>query len=214
MQVDADASVLRGKLGEMLNAVLGRQAHRAELAAWFSVSLDNWQCHAEAPLGSMPLLLHSVPNRASSHPATHSIAFVVSLAAARILTVQCQARSGLQGGHSGVLHLHRRPVSTLSPTACVALPLPPVCLLQFLDFDRGCIMSHGEYMAGVQALREWSSQPQQARQYSSYGRMVADKKQHRRVEWEAQRALQEPITAAQTVRCHAGGPQGVRYRQR
>jgi hypothetical protein len=38
MQVDADSSVLRGKLGEMLNCVLGRQAHRAELAAWFSVS--------------------------------------------------------------------------------------------------------------------------------------------------------------------------------
>lgn len=40
LQVDADSSVLRGKLGEMLNAVLGRQAHKAELAAWFSVS---WQ---------------------------------------------------------------------------------------------------------------------------------------------------------------------------
>lgn len=38
MQVDADSSLLRGKLGEMLNSVLGRQAHRAELAAWFSVS--------------------------------------------------------------------------------------------------------------------------------------------------------------------------------
>jgi hypothetical protein len=31
--------VLRGKLGEMLNVVLGRQAHKAELGAWFSVSL-------------------------------------------------------------------------------------------------------------------------------------------------------------------------------
>jgi hypothetical protein len=30
--------------------------------------------------------------------------------------------------------------------------------------------------------------------------MVSDKKQHRRVEWSAQRALQEPVTAAQTVR--------------
>lgn len=39
LQVDADSNVLRGKLGEMLNAVLGRQAHKTELAAWFSVSM-------------------------------------------------------------------------------------------------------------------------------------------------------------------------------
>jgi len=42
MQVDADSSVLRSKLGEMLNTVLGRQAHRAELAAWFSVSTPSY----------------------------------------------------------------------------------------------------------------------------------------------------------------------------
>lgn len=60
-------------------------------------------------------------------------------------------------------------------------------------------MSQHEFMAGVQALRAWSVQPQQAKQYTSQKQMVADKKQHRRVEWNAQQALQEPITAAQTV---------------
>jgi hypothetical protein len=60
-------------------------------------------------------------------------------------------------------------------------------------------MTHDEYMTGIQSLREWSVQPQQARQYSSFNRMAADKKQHRRVEYNAQQALQEPITAAQIV---------------
>lgn len=60
-------------------------------------------------------------------------------------------------------------------------------------------MTHDEYMTGIQSLRAWSVQPQQARQYSSFNRMAADKKQHRRVEYNAQQALQEPITAAQTV---------------
>lgn len=50
LQVDADSCVLRGKLGEMLNIVLGRQAHRAELAAWFVVSgiftqMDSFRSH-------------------------------------------------------------------------------------------------------------------------------------------------------------------------
>jgi hypothetical protein len=84
------------------------------------------------------------------------------------------------------------------PVADLSRLLPCVSL-QFLDFDRGCILSLHEFMAGVQALRAWSVQPQQAKQYTSQKQMVADKKQHRRVEWNAQQALQEPITAAQTV---------------
>jgi hypothetical protein len=75
----------------------------------------------------------------------------------------------------------------------------PCVSLQFLDFDRGCIMSQHEFMKGVQALRAWSVQPKQAKQYSSQRQMVADKKQHRRVEWNAQQALQQPITASQAV---------------
>lgn len=71
--------------------------------------------------------------------------------------------------------------------------------MQFLDFDRGCIMAQQEFSQGIQQLRAWSASPQQARQYSSFQRMSADKKQHRRVDWSAQRALQEPVTAAQTV---------------
>lgn len=71
---------------------------------------------------------------------------------------------------------------------------------QFLDYDRGCIMSHTEFMAGVENLRAWSAAPEHAKQYSSHGQLVSDKKQHRRVEWSAQKALQEPVTAAQTVR--------------
>jgi hypothetical protein len=47
LQVDAGNCVLRGKLGEMLNCVLGRQAHKTELAAWFSVSIV--QAAAAAP---------------------------------------------------------------------------------------------------------------------------------------------------------------------
>lgn len=112
LQVDADSSVLRSKLGEMLNTVLGRQAHRAELAAWFS----------------------------------------------------------------------------------------------FLDFDRGAIMTRTEFSTAIQQLRSWSAAPERARQYSSFARMAADKKQHRRVEWSAQKALQEPVTAAQTVGWHAAKP--------
>jgi hypothetical protein len=60
-------------------------------------------------------------------------------------------------------------------------------------------MSRQEYNQGIQALRAWSAAPEEARQYSSHNRMAADKKQHRRVEWNAQKALQEPITAAQAV---------------
>lgn len=66
-------------------------------------------------------------------------------------------------------------------------------------------MSQHEFMTGVRQLREWSAQPQQAKQYSSHVQMVADKKQHRRVEWEAQKALQEPVTAAQTVSVYMCG---------
>lgn len=73
-------------------------------------------------------------------------------------------------------------------------------LTQFLDYDRGCIMGRAEFMAGVENLRAWSAAPERAKQYSSHGQLVADKKQHRRVEWSAQKALQEPVTAAQTVR--------------
>jgi len=71
---------------------------------------------------------------------------------------------------------------------------------QFLDFDRGAIMTRTEFSTAIQQLRSWSAAPERARQYSSFARMAADKKQHRRVEWSAQKALQEPVTAAQTVR--------------
>lgn len=87
------------------------------------------------------------------------------------------------------------PLSSRTSSTLAALSLQ----LQFLDFDRGAIMTRTEFSTSIQQLRSWSAGPELARQYSSFARMAADKKQHRRVEWSAQKALQEPVTAAQTV---------------
>jgi hypothetical protein len=60
-------------------------------------------------------------------------------------------------------------------------------------------MCREEYRQAVQLLREFSAQPQKARQYSSYDHWRADHLQHRRVEWNPQTSLQEPLTASQQV---------------
>lgn len=112
LEVDGDSSVLRGKLGDMLNDLLGRQAVKVELQAWFT----------------------------------------------------------------------------------------------FLSYDRGCIMCREEYRQAVQLLREFSAHPQKARQYSSYDHWRADHLQHRRVEWNPQTSLQEPLTASQQIGWHAAKP--------
>jgi hypothetical protein len=70
----------------------------------------------------------------------------------------------------------------------------------FLSYDRGCIMCMEEYCQAVQLLRQFSANPQKARQYSSYDHWRADHLQHRRVEWNPQTSLQEPLTASQQVR--------------
>jgi hypothetical protein len=83
---------------------------------------------------------------------------------------------------------------------------PPCCLCSlhawftFLSYDRGCIMCREEYCQAVHLLRQFSANPQKARQYSSYDHWRADHLQHRRVEWNPQTSLQEPITASQQVR--------------
>lgn len=71
----------------------------------------------------------------------------------------------------------------------------------FMDFDRGCIMPREEYKEAVHLLRQFSADPQQAKSYQSFDRWKADHRLHRRVEWDPQRALQEPITASQQVSC-------------
>lgn len=69
----------------------------------------------------------------------------------------------------------------------------------FLSYDRGCIMCREEYEQAVRQLREFSANPQKAKQYSSYDRWQSDHKQHRRVDWNPQTSLQEPLTATQQV---------------
>eukprot|EP00878_Enallax_costatus_P026267 GHUV01028166.1.p1 GENE.GHUV01028166.1~~GHUV01028166.1.p1 ORF type:complete len:163 (+),score=27.74 GHUV01028166.1:307-795(+) len=112
-------------------------------------------------------------------------------------------------------------VVTLYRTCCpstavqVHIPLPmapagPMLFLQawftFMDFDRGCIMPREEYQEAVHLLRQFSADPQQAKSYKSFDRWKADHRLHRRVEWDPQRALQEPITASQQIGWHAMKP--------
>jgi hypothetical protein len=164
-QVDAGSCILRGKLGCMLDAILGRPAKRAELSAWFTVRVcgEPWRWPAHCWHARWPRVALSSSG---------------SCARAR-RTAACWRT-----------HTH---------THC---PAPRTT--QFLDFDRSCVMSRGEYDTAVAQLREWSASPQRARQYASFSRWREDRKQHRRVEWSPQRALQEPLTAAQTVRLQLG----------
>eukprot|EP00775_Hariotina_reticulata_P004473 gene4473-4727_t len=120
LQVNGGNSILRGKLGQMLNEILCRQAHKAELQAWFT----------------------------------------------------------------------------------------------FCDYDRGCIMTRAEYEQAVHMLCQFSGNPQKARQYSSFDRWRADHMQHRRVEWDAQMSLQEPITATQQIGWHAAKPHAAPQEER
>jgi hypothetical protein len=72
---------------------------------------------------------------------------------------------------------------------------------KFLDFDAGgCIIGRPEFTAAIAALRNFSSRPGRAVSYNSHARWVADRAQHRRVDWEARTCLQEPLTAAQQAR--------------
>eukprot|EP00879_Flechtneria_rotunda_P016596 GHRR01017366.1.p1 GENE.GHRR01017366.1~~GHRR01017366.1.p1 ORF type:complete len:179 (+),score=46.95 GHRR01017366.1:302-838(+) len=105
LQVDGEQCIFRGKLGDMLNHILGRQAKKTELQAWFT----------------------------------------------------------------------------------------------FCDFDRGCIMCREEYQQAVDLLTQFSANPQKAKQYSSFDRWRADRTQHRRVDWNAQKSMQEPLTSTQQV---------------
>lgn len=201
LQVDGDSSVFRGKLGDMLNAILGRQATKTELQVRSSSIATTSQhllsaCAAKGQLqqlcwhGAVYVLagwqpvVSTDPTRATLYTVTDAKYRQPRAAVCCVATALCWQHTYLSQ------HTQQKLIQTW------------FCLqawFTFTDFDRGCIMCRQEYEQAVQLLRQFSANPQQAKSYTSFDRWKADHRLHRRVEWDPQQALQEPVTAAQQV---------------
>lgn len=76
----------------------------------------------------------------------------------------------------------------------------------FCDYDRLCTMKVDEYMASVQNIVDFSANPGEPKQYTSFELKKTDWIRHRRVEYDPQHTLKNDFTATNQVGWHTSKP--------